>query len=85
MQFCLFVCDPLRLDRHIGNHFLIGEVPPSLARYKALKKVLLVPDEFTSTDRTLTPTLKLRRSAIEERYRPLIDALYDETRSSASA
>ena len=34
-----------------------------------MKKVLLVADEFTASDGTLTPTLKLRRKVIEERYR----------------
>jgi long-chain acyl-CoA synthetase len=43
-----------------------------------LKKVLLVADEFTASDGTLTPTLKLRRKAIEERYRKQIDELYKE-------
>jgi long-chain acyl-CoA synthetase len=45
-----------------------------------LKKVLLVPDEFTATDGSLTPTLKLRRKVIEERYRQQIDTLYEEAR-----
>ena len=34
--------------------------------------------EFTSNDGTLTPTLKLRRSAIEARYHEQIDELYKE-------
>jgi len=57
---------------------IVGEVNRGLARYETLKRVLLVPDEFTATDGTLTPTLKLRRRAIEERYREQIDRLYEE-------
>jgi long-chain acyl-CoA synthetase len=57
---------------------IVGEVNRSLARYETLKKVLLVPDEFNSVDGTLTPTLKLRRRVIEERYRAQIDHLYYE-------
>jgi len=57
---------------------IIAEVNRGLARYETLKRVLLVPDEFTATDGTLTPTLKLRRKAIEERYRKQIDDLYKE-------
>lgn len=57
---------------------IVGEVNQSLARYETLKKVLLVPDEFSSIDGTLTPTLKLRRRAIEERYRDQINDLYRE-------
>ena len=57
---------------------IVGEVNRGLARYETLKKVLLVPDEFNSVDGTLTPTLKLRRRVIEERYRAQIDHLYYE-------
>src|SRR5579871_29078 len=60
---------------------IVGEVNRGLARFETLKKVLLVPDEFSATDGTLTPTLKLRRKAIEERYRDQIDALYEEVRN----
>src|SRR6202140_3934599 len=56
---------------------IVGEVNHSLARYEKLKKILLVPDEFSASDGTLTPTLKLRRKAIEERYRKQIDELYE--------
>lgn len=57
---------------------IVADVNRSLARYETLKKVLLVPDEFTAGDGALTPTLKLRRKVIEERYREQIDALYRE-------
>jgi long-chain acyl-CoA synthetase len=58
---------------------IVTEVNRGLARYETLKKVLLVPDEFTANDGTLTPTFKLRRNAIEDRYRKEIDDLYRET------
>jgi long-chain acyl-CoA synthetase len=57
---------------------IVGEINRNLARYETLKKVLLVPEEFTAEDGTLTPTLKLRRKTIEERYRKQIDDLYEE-------
>ncbi len=63
---------------------IVAEVNRNLARYETLKKVLLVPDEFTADDGTLTPTLKLRRKAVEERYRKQIDALYEEVRIPAA-
>ena len=62
---------------------IVGEVNRSLARFETLKKILLVPDEFNSIDGTLTPTLKLRRKVIEERYREQIDLLYDERENCA--
>ena len=57
---------------------IVAEVNRGLARYETLKKVLLVPDEFNANDGTLTPTFKLRRKAIEERYRKEIEELYRE-------
>ena len=61
---------------------IVGEVNRDLARYETLKKVLLVPDEFTADDGTFTPTLKLRRKAVQERYRGQIDDLYEEAEVS---
>jgi len=57
---------------------IVADVNRGLARYETLKKILLVPDEFTANDGTLTPTFKLRRKAVEERYRKEIDDLYRE-------
>ncbi len=50
---------------------IVGELNQTLARHETLKRVLLVPEEFTPNDGTLTPTMKLRRrslsNAIESR------------------
>ena len=37
---------------------------------------MLIPEELSTSNGTLTPTMKVRRRAIEERYRDLIDDLY---------
>jgi len=63
---------------------IVGEVNRGLARYETLKKVLLVPDEFTANDGTMTPTFKLRRKAVEDRYRNEIDELYGEAEEVSS-
>jgi long-chain acyl-CoA synthetase len=55
---------------------VVEEVNQNLARFEKLKRVLLVPDEFTADNGALTPTMKLRRRVIEERYRAQIDDLY---------
>ena len=62
---------------------IVGQVNQNLARFETLKKVLLVPDEFTPDDGTLTPTLKLRRKAVEERYRKQIESVYEEAELAA--
>jgi long-chain acyl-CoA synthetase len=55
---------------------IVEGINQNLARFEKLKRVLLVADEFTTDNGILTPTLKLRRRVIEERYRHQIDELY---------
>jgi long-chain acyl-CoA synthetase len=76
------VADPLVKALYEG---IVAELNRGLARYETLKKILLVPDEFTAADGTLTPTMKLRRKAIEERYREQIDDLYKEAETTSVA
>jgi len=44
--------------------------------------VILVPDEFTADNGALTPTLKLRRRVIEDRYKKQIDDLYAQAEAT---
>jgi long-chain acyl-CoA synthetase len=62
---------------------IVEEVNQNLARFEKLKRVLLVPDEFTADNGALTPTLKLRRRIIEERYRTQIDELYAQAEATS--
>ena len=48
---------------------IVAEVNTGLAQFEKLKKVLLIADEFTIANGFLTPTMKLRRRVIEDRYR----------------
>lgn len=50
----------------------------NLARFERLKKVILLPEEFTVADGTLTASMKLRRRVVEDRYHERIDAMYRE-------
>ncbi len=62
------------------QHFyegLVAQVNENLARFEKLKKVLLVADEFSAENGTLTASMKLRRRAVEERHRGLIDEMYE--------
>jgi long-chain acyl-CoA synthetase len=54
----------------------------NLARFEKLKRVLIVPEEFSAADGTLTHTLKVRRRGIEDRYRALIDEMYAKAETS---
>jgi long-chain acyl-CoA synthetase len=55
---------------------IVEGVNQNMARFEKLKRVMLVPDEFTTDNGALTPTLKLRRRVIEDRYRKQVDELY---------
>ena len=54
----------------------------NLARFEKLKRVLLVADEFAPDNGILTPTMKLRRKVVEERYRKQIDELYAQAEAT---
>jgi len=49
-----------------------------LARFEMPKKILLLADDFTEESGELTPSLKVKRRVIEERYRDRIEAAYAE-------
>lgn len=46
------------------------------ARYERVRKCELLPKEWTIADNELTPTLKVKRRVVEERYKDTIDAMY---------
>lgn len=54
----------------------VDEVTRDLAPHEKIKKIALIDSEFTIESGELTPTLKIRRKFVEEKYREIIDALY---------
>lgn len=56
----------------------IAGLTPDLAQYERVKKVGLLENEFTIEGGELTPTLKVKRRVIDEKYRSVIDQLYAE-------
>jgi long-chain acyl-CoA synthetase len=55
---------------------LVGELTLDLAQYEKIKKVAVLATEFSQETGELTPTLKVKRRVIAERYRDVIDRLY---------
>ena len=47
-----------------------------LAQFEVPKKILLLTEDFSIEGGELTPTLKVKRRVVEQRYRDRIDALY---------
>ena len=53
------------------------DLTPHLAQFERIKKVALLPKEFTLEAGELTPTLKVKRRVIEQKYKDVIDRIYD--------
>ncbi len=63
---------------------IVEQVNAGLGRHEMLKKVLLVSQEFSANDGSLTPTMKVRRKIIEERYSRQIAEMYEERALAAA-
>ena len=61
---------------------IVAEVNKNLAQYETIKSFVLVSEEFNIADGQLTASMKMRRRAVEQRYRTQIEALYSNTASS---
>jgi len=61
---------------------VVEDINQNLARFEKLKRVIVVAEEFTADNGALTPTLKLRRRVIEERYKQQIDDLYAQAEAA---
>jgi long-chain acyl-CoA synthetase len=56
-----------------------------LAKFEMPKRVLLLEHDFTIDSGEMTPTLKVKRRAVEQRYKDLVDKVYAEGDSIAAA
>lgn len=56
----------------------VASATAGLARFETVKKIALLDKELTVESGELTPTMKLKRRVIEQKYKAIIDGLYDE-------
>jgi len=56
----------------------IASLTPHLAKYERIKKIVLLENEFTIEGGELTPTLKVKRRVIDQKYKDVIEKLYEE-------
>jgi long-chain acyl-CoA synthetase len=54
----------------------VAKETEGLSQYEKVKKIALLPAELTVDGGELTPTLKVKRRVIDEKYRAVIDRLY---------
>jgi long-chain acyl-CoA synthetase len=57
---------------------LIDRITPNLASYEKVKKVILMGRDFEIEKGEMTPSLKIKRNIVEEKYQAEIDILYQE-------
>jgi long-chain acyl-CoA synthetase len=89
----LAVVDPFRLSEQpeliTEVEDAVNDVMEQFSNPERVKRILILPDEWTVDSALLTPTLKLRRKQILERYASEIENLYanspsDNNKGSAS-
>ena len=55
---------------------IVDEVNKSLAHFESIKKITVVPDEWSVEEGELTPSMKLKRRIVEEKYKSSIERMY---------
>ncbi len=65
-----------KMDREVRSQ-MVG-----LAKFESPKKIALLEHEFTIEGGELTPSLKVKRRVINEKYKAIIDALYEDGSSA---
>ncbi len=49
-----------------------------LAKFETIKKFSILPRDFLQEEGEITPTLKIKRKVIYEKYQDIIDSMYDD-------
>jgi long-chain acyl-CoA synthetase len=54
----------------------VMQLTRELADYERIRKIALLPDEFSIDKGELTPTLKVKRRVVDEKFHDLIEDIY---------
>jgi long-chain acyl-CoA synthetase len=60
---------------------IIDGLNRELAQYERIKRFAILPKEFSIESGELTPTLKVKRKVVEEKWRDVIQGLYGEVQA----
>lgn len=74
-------CEKFR--RHLDKQ--IQELNGRLARVQTIKKFTVLPNELSIEGGELTPTMKVKRKVVNEKYKREIEAMYAEPEAAAAA
>jgi long-chain acyl-CoA synthetase len=70
--------DLVRDERVVAEYQrVIDEMTAHLAQFEKIKRIALLPREFSVEAGELTPKLNVRRRVVEQRYKETIDRLYE--------
>ncbi len=61
---------------------IVDQVNKGLAHFESMKRVTVVPEEWTVEEGTLTPSMKLKRRVVEKKYEKEIGEFYADEASS---
>jgi long-chain acyl-CoA synthetase len=74
--------DPAVLSRHPDVHALVAaavkELNSTLSRWETIKDFRILERDLTIEAGELTPSMKLKRRVVEQRYRDVLDSMYDK-------
>jgi long-chain acyl-CoA synthetase len=69
--------DLLQMPEVLGSYQrIVDAVNADLARYEQIREFRLLPERLTVEDGSLTPTLKVKRPVVAERFADIIEAIY---------
>ena len=55
----------------------VESVNSKLARYETIKKFSILPEEFTTANGYLTPSMKIKRKVVETDFVGVLDGMYE--------
>jgi long-chain acyl-CoA synthetase len=73
-------------DRRVCELYegIVSDLNRDLARFEQLKRTVLIAEEFSPENGTMTASLKLRRRAVEKIYSKQIEEMYAEAEASGA-
>jgi long-chain acyl-CoA synthetase len=74
------VTDPRVIDLYDRT---VKELTKDQAQYERIKRLALLPRDFSIETGELTPKLSVKRRVVEEKYKALIDRIYDGSMAPA--
>jgi long-chain acyl-CoA synthetase len=69
-------CESERIIRLLEKQ--VDELTKDLSKFEKVKKIALLEEEMTVEGGELTPTLKVKRRVVDEKYKGVIEKIYEE-------